>query len=860
MRKLFGIAALIAAILSLSFIESTSDKVFRPKGEEITIEWGVVENNYAGKTLFLSELSLVNNSEHTLATSGWTLYFSFNACRPINTDSLPDIVNVEHINGDFFKMTPSAKFPGLEKGKKITIPIVSAPWAIKNTDVPGGFYFVFDDNGKSSQPEASPFVLTPGYTTKKQMDKTPADNNPIWTAADVFKENEKVDKLSSSETPLILPTPTSLKMEGKEVKLTSKFKIVAAKSLHAEAKFLSTALKQNLGSALNVVESAKSEKNAITLKLGKVKSESAEAYELIVDNKSIVIIGNTNAGVFYGVQSLRALLPVESFKTASAALKVPAVKIMDEPGLSYRGMHLDVVRNFQSKESVLRLLDVMALYKLNKFHFHIIDDEGWRLEIKALPELTEVGSKRGHTLDESDMLIPSYGSGPDGSKTSGSGYYTRAEFIEILKYAKERHIEVIPELDMPGHARAAIKSMNARYKKYMAQGNEAKAKEFLLTDFNDSSSYSSVQIFNDNVICACQSSTYKFLETVLDDMISMYKEADAPLTTIHSGGDEVPHGVWEKSPVCNELIASNKDINNVKDIKEYFLSTFSEMITSRGLTFAGWEEIGMHIENHDGKEIKEINPKYAGQFTPYIWNSVYGWGGEEIGYKMANSGYQVVLCNVTNLYFDLANDKRADEPGFYWGGFVNLEKTYLFEPFNVYNSIKVDLNGNEIPQSELDKRVPLSKKGKENIYGIQGQLWSETVMSPERLDYMIYPRLIALGERAWNPKPSWSNDDQKYKKAYNEFVNTIGQRDLPRLDYFHGGVSYRIPTPGAKITDGTLTVNTEIPGFVVRYTTDGTEPNETSMVIKEPTKVEGNEIKIKAFASNGRSSRTVLVK
>lgn len=860
MRKVWGVAAITVALISFSFIQKVSDKVFRPKGEEITIEWGVIENNYAGKAFFLSELSLVNNSEHNLASDNWTLYFSFNACRPINQDSLPNIVNIEHINGDFFKMTPTKLFPGIEKGQKITIPIVSSPWAIKSTDVPGGFYFVFNDDGKDSKPESCPFVLTPPYSEKKQLDKTPSDNNPIPTAATIYEANKRVKKLDTKDYPRIVPTPQSESYDGKELKITSKFKIIASKELNNEAQFLSKELKHNLGSKLAIAEDGKTSKAVIILKKGDAGVKNAEGYKLVIDKKKITITGNSKTGVFYGIQSLRALLPTESYKKPQENLVVPCGTIKDAPGLEYRGMHLDVARNFQSKESVLRLLDVMAMYKLNKFHFHVIDDEGWRLEIKSLPELTEIGSKRGHTLDESDMLIPSYGSGADGSLSAGSGFYTRAEFVEILKYATERHIEVIPELDMPGHARAAIVSMKARYNKYMAQGNEAKAKEFLLTDLNDSSQYSSVQIFNDNVVCACQSSTYKFLETVLDDMISMYKEADAPLKTIHSGGDEVPHGVWEKSPVCAELMASNKDINNVKDVKEYFLSTFSKMIIDRGLVFAGWEEIGMHIENHDGKEVKEINPKYAGNnFMPYIWNSVYGWGGEEIGYKLANTGYKVVLSNVTNLYFDMAVDKRAEEPGFYWGGFVDLERTYMFQPYDIYSSLGVDLNGNEIPKEELAKKVKLTDKGSQNIQGIQGQLWTETVMSAERMDYMIYPRLIALGERAWNPSPSWIGSNEKYESAYVSFLNTVGTRELPRLDYFHGGVSYRIPTPGVKIENGSLMVNSEIPGFIYRYTTDGTEPTETSMEYTYPVKVEGN-VKVKAFATNGRSSRTVSVK
>ena len=523
-------------------------------------------------------------------------------------------------------------------------------------------------------------------------------------------------------------------------------------------------------------------------------------------------------------------------------------------------MHLDVARNFQSKESVLKLLDVMSFYKLNKFHFHLVDDEGWRIEIEELPELTEIGSKRGHTIDESENLIPSYGSGPDGSLTTGSGYYSRKDIIEILQYANERHIEVIPELDMPGHARAAIKSMNVRYNRFMEQGNKAKAEEFLLADLNDTSKYSSVQLFNDNVVCACQEGTYNFIETVLDDIIEIYKEAGAPLTTIHTGGDEVPHGVWEGSPVCEEFKKNNSEINNVHQIKSYFLTRYNKILAERGLATAGWEEIAMHLDMVDGKEQKTINSEFVDKdFLPFVWNSVYGWGGEELGYKLANTGYKVVLSNVTNLYFDLARDKAPNEPGFYWGGFLPTEQVYKFEPYNVYSSLSVDLNGNKIDPSVFDTKTQLTVEGKQNVHGIQGQLWSETVMSAERMDYMIFPRLLCLAERAWNSSPSWAGNPEAYEASYNQFVNSLGQIELSRLDNISKGVLYRIPTPGAKIDNGTLYANIEFPGLEIRYTTDGSEPTIESPLYESSVAVTGTTVNLKAFSTSGRSSRTVTV-
>jgi len=871
MRKLTGLLALSLILFSCSNSgkSTTLTTKSRPTGADLAIEWGVITNDYGKGGTFLADLAIINNSEHSLTSKGWTMYFNYNACRAITYDSLPDFIEITHINGDFYKMTPTNKFLGLDKGEKVTIPIIGSAWSIKNTDVPAGFYFVFDDKGKNSKPEASTFTLTPAYTSPEQLNKTKADNNVIPTASTRFEANTNLSLLPSQEVQRIIPTPVLLTKTGEKLVINSTFSIRHQDGLKSEAKYLAKSLKQNFGVTPPVSTDQSKTLNSINLIVGKVsvngevKKSGSEAYVLDITKENITITGSDNAGVFYGLQSLRALLPVSTFGISQKEIALETVHIEDAPGFGYRGMHLDVARNFQSKQSVLKLLDMMAFYKINKFHLHIIDDEGWRLAIEELPELPEIGSKRGHTLDGSENLVPSYGSGAfaDVNKSAGTGFYTRKEFIEILKHANERHIEVIPELDMPGHARAAIKAMNTRYNRFMANGQEDKAKEYLLADLNDKSEYSSVQMFNDNVVCVCQSSTYKFLETVLDDVVQMYQEAGVPLSTIHTGGDEVPHGAWEKSPICEEFIKKNSGVNNVKDLKGHFLTTFSQMISERGLTTAGWEEIGMHLDMVDGKEVKTINPEFANNnFVPYIWNSVYGWGGEEIGYKLANAGYKVVLSNVTNLYFDLAYDKDPAEPGFYWGGFVTTETAYLFQPYDVYSSLKVDLNGNPIPESAFDEKVKLTAKGRANIQGIQGQLWSENTKNAETLEYLIFPRLISLAERAWTPTPSWAGKGKEaYNTSWNNFANAIGQRELMRMDNLYKGILYRVPMPGAKIENGTLTANVTFPGLAIRYTTDGTEPTPTSMLYSEPVQVTGN-IKLKTFTSTARASRTLSVK
>ena len=228
--------------------------------------------------------------------------------------------------------------------------------------------------------------------------------------------------------------------------------------------------------------------------------------------------------MFYGAQSLISLWPVD--KNSS---KLNCQTIIDEPRFPYRGMYIDVSRNFQSTEAIKKTLDIMSFYKLNRLMFGLSNDEGWRLEINSIPELTSVGAVRGHTTDELDHLLPAYGSGPfpQDKDNLGTGHYTKREFIELLKYAKQRHIEVIPEINFPGHARAAVKSMRAREERL--QSGEIEGISFRLHDPNDQSEYKSVQGYTDNVICPCQESVYQFLETVVGEVVEMYQEAEATL-------------------------------------------------------------------------------------------------------------------------------------------------------------------------------------------------------------------------------------------------------------------------------------------------------------------------------------------
>lgn len=848
----------------------------RPIGSELDVFWNLQENGYKGKYKYKSEFMITNNSAKTLDSVGWAIYF--HQPRRIMTETASETVVITHVNGDYFRLEPSASFPKLKTGEDISISFESDAWAIKDVDAPNGLFIVFADTaGVESKPEVLTNVSYGPLVRKEQTDRFKGDPLPVPTAASRFDFNKALNFGEKKDLVKIIPTPVKYEETEGEFELSNNLSIGFADGLEAEAKFLAEKLKKDGGISADLIAG---EKGAIVLKTGdlKVNDKNAEAYALTINADGVVITGSDVNGVFYGIQSLRALIPAEVLAAKNGSAKVPFVNVEDVPRFGYRGMHLDVVRNFSTKETVLNLIDLMAFYKLNKFHFHITDDEGWRLEIPGLPELTSVGSKRGYSKYESEMLNPAYGSGPhpDKEKSWGTGFYTKADFIEILKYAAVRHIEVIPELDFPGHARAAIVSMKARQKKLIAEGKEAEANEYILHDPDDASRYRSVQLYDDNVICVCQESTYRFLSKITDEVISMYEEAGLKLKQVHIGGDEVPHptaddpghGAWKGSPKCNSLLEADEDYEKSEQLFYYFVDRFSKVLEDRGVVTAGWEEISLvKGEDEEGEPTVEQNEEFKERgFVPYVWNTVWGWGGEDRAYKLANAGFNVVLSNVTNNYFDLAYDKDPADPGYYWGGFVDTKKAWQFVPMNVYNEQLTTRDGTPVNVEDYANAVRLTKEGEQHILGIQGQLWAETVKGNGMLEYYLFPKMLGMVERAWAQDPSWTSIIDPIGRFeaqdldWNQFAARIGNFELPRLTYLNGGVNYRVAPPGAVVVDGKLHVNTNFPGAKFTYTTNGADPTVSSAEYTEPVAVTGNEIRVIAFYANGKQSRPSIVK
>jgi hexosaminidase len=526
---------------------------------------------------------------------------------------------------------------------------------------------------------------------------------------------------------------------------------------------------------------------------------------------------------------------------------------------------LDVARNFHPKAVVLRTLDLLARYKLNVFHFHLTEDEAWRLEIPGLPELTAVGARRGHTLDSSRFLPPAYGSGPQVDRPWGSGFYTRADYIEILRYAAARHIEVIPELEMPGHARAAIKAMEARLRERDRAGDPEGGRQYLLSDPEDRSEYTSAQGYHDNVMNPALESTYAFIEHLVAELAAIHREAGVPLRNLHMGGDEVPNGVWERSPAVRAYMEEH-GLSSVDDLWFIFYGRVEQILKKHGILLSGWEEIAVRKTRRDGRPTIIPNPAFAERgWRAYVWNNVPGRGAEDLAYRLANGGFKVVLCPVSNLYFDLAWNQNPEEPGLDWGGHVDLRKPFQFVPFDYYRNVRLGRRGNPLDPSIFVGKDRLTDYGQANIVGIQGNLWSETLGAEGRLDYNLLPKLFGLAERAWAPDPAWASErdpgrsEALYREAWSRFVGVLGRRELPRLDREMPGIEYRIPTPGLKAEAGLVHCSLEMPGFTLRYTTDGSEPTLGSPEVRGPIPFRGT-ISVAAFNAPGRKGHTARLR
>jgi hexosaminidase len=775
----------------------------------------------AGRTQ--ARLTLDNRDSRPLPAQGWSLYF--NSLDGAVSGPLPGGLVLEHVAGDLFRLRPAPGFPGLAAGATLATEYSYPGRSAKLGKALIGPYLVYDAAPAAGvaigdyQPET---VARPD-----QMGKGSA------TPADTYRMNANADLLPAAALPPVLPTPLQLKMGPGQLAMRARPAVNAPAALAGEAALASALFPATLPAG----------GPPLRLSVGTVPGQaSPEAYTLTIKaDRGIAIVGNSAAGVFYGLQSLRDLMPLPG----STAMTLPEVAIVDAPRFGYRGFQLDVARNFQDKQTVFKWLDLMARYKMNSLHFHLTDDEGWRLEIAGLPELTAIGAVRGHSDRPGLRLQPAYGSGPDPRDPRGSGYFTRADYIEILRYAAARHIDVIPEIEMPGHARAAVQAMAARYRRLQSEGNKDAA-QYLLHDAEDRSVYRSAQYFGDNVINPGLDSSFAFIEHVVTEVAALHRAAGVPLRTIHMGGDELANGAWERSP-ASQARMRKEGLESVADLWDYFYDRVDAILRRHGLFTSGWEELAARSTLLDGQRKLIPNPRFTQRgFRAWVWNNTEG--AEDFAYRLANGGYDIVLAPVTRMYMDMAYNANFDEPGMTWGAYIELADVYDFIPF--------DYLRNASPGARTGKDG-LTDYGKRHVRGLEATIFGETLRDPARIDYMVMPRLLAVAERAWAPDPAWATeaDAEKakvlHRAAWSGFVNALGQRVLPRLDLEQPGVAYRIAPPGLLVEGDAVLVNHVLPGVTLRYTADGSLPTAASPLVSGPIRERG-VIQVAAFDRNGR--------
>lgn len=509
-----------------------------------------------------------------------------------------------------------------------------------------------------------------------------------------------------------------------------------------------------------------------------VPSCKAGWYKIVLDGECKVQAADEDGAQY-------AKVTLENLKRNAGGNELPNLVIEDWPDFGYRGFMLDISRNFTNKDNILKFIDLLAHYKASVFHLHFGDDEGWRVEIPQFPELTTYGAyhefpykDENGNYTETNYLLPSYNGSvdPKDLTSSANGHLTAAEYVEIVKYAWERRITVIPEFDTPGHSRAAIKAMQAYAKR---TGDDS----YLLSDPEDKSEYCSVQYYKDNALNVALPSTYKFIEVVFDQLIAYHKEAGAPIPAIHVGGDEVPHGAWVGSEPCQKIMAE-RGWDNIELLKSYYIENVLDIAESRGVKISGWQELVMDLEDHVYERMKK------NLYSVNFWHT--GTGNEEFPYKYANDGVPAVLSNMTNTYVDFAYTPDKTERGLSWGGFVDERRSFSLLPFDIYRSVRWDDKGRIRNIEKLPEgKTPLVAK--QNIIGVQAQLWTETVRSFDHVTSYVFPKVCGVFERAWNASPSWEGttvaDDPAFMTELDRYYSTVVDHEMPY--YEAEGVVYR---------------------------------------------------------------------
>ena len=577
----------------------------------------------------------------------------------------------------------------------------------------------------------------------------------------------------------IIPTPVNLEQKTGFFKLGSSMKIYASSpEAKVVGEFFAAKLNQPTGYSITVVDDSEPSRG-IALLIDSSVDVNDEGYLLDMDEKKLTIRAKTPQGLFYGMQTFLQLLPAEiesSTVVEGIYWKTPVVSIKDEPRFGYRGIMLDPCRHFMPVENVKKYIDVLSLFKINRLHWHLTDDQGWRIEIKKYPKLTEVGSKR-----------------VEGEGTEHGGFYTQEEIKEVVQYAADHFITVIPELELPGHEMAAI----AAYPELSCKGEPGTPRIIWGVE--------------DIVMCPGKEDMFEFLEDVIDEMVPLF-----PSEYFHIGGDECPKTSWEKCPLCQarirkEGLRDDKEHTAEEKLQSYVVQRMEKYLATKGKKIIGWDEI------------------LEGGLAPTA--TVMSWRGEQGGIAAASMDHTVIMTPGGNgMYLDAYQGDSKIEPVTI-GGYTPLEKTYSYNP---------------IPDT-------LAQIGKgDMILGVQGNTWAEYMYTEEKRDYMIFPRILAVAEIGWTPldRKDYKDFERRVENAYVRLDAHGVNYHIPLPEQPNGSCDFVAFTDKA-----TLTFQTSRPVKMV-YTLDGSEPTPASTAYTAPIELtETTTLKIASVLPSEKMSR-----
>lgn len=575
-------------------------------------------------------------------------------------------------------------------------------------------------------------------------------------------------KTAAQNTISIIPKPVEMQISKGYFRLEKNVTISLQNSaLQETAQLLRLGIQQIRPSSVSIKNSTLNAIKGISLAIDSNHVVQKEGYSLAISATGIKLIGHDAAGVFYGTQTLLQLIHQQG--------NLPFVQIKDYPRFGYRGMHLDVGRRIFSVTFLKKYLDLLALYKFNTFHWHLTEDQGWRIEIKRYPKLQSVAAYRNETIIGHKKDSPHRFDG----KPYG-GFYTQEEVKEIVAFAQKRHITIIPEIEMPGHVRAAL----AAYPQLGCTGGSYQTATFW-------------GVFDD-VFCAGNDSTFTFLQNVLDEILPLF-----PSKYIHIGGDECPKVRWKSCPKCQKRMQENH-LKDEHELQSYFIQKMEKYLNAKGKNLIGWDEI---LEGG-------LSPKAT----------VMSWQGEAGGIAAAQQHHDVVMCPESHYYLDYYQSLQASEP-IATAGFTPLEKVYRYEP------IPAILNPTE----------------QTYIKGIQGNAWSEYLVSESQAEYMLFPRALAIAETAWSPKTQKDYDDFLQRLRLQEKV--LKHRKVHYFDrYEEIQARFQTNTNGSE----SIYLTSSLPNATIRFTEDGSQPNTQSNVWKDELSIfKPTLIKAQLFDKNG---------